>query len=121
MTSKIQIIILTISFLYGFIFYYLFKLNSKIINNQKIIYRSLTTMLFMFNIVLLYIIIIYKINNGSFHLYFLLMIILGFIININFTKKLQKNGKFRQLVAKLKQICYTLNSKRGDKNEKESN
>ncbi len=108
MNAKTQIIILFFSYFYGFIFFSLSCLNKKIINNKKKIYRSITTILFIYNIVLIYIIIIYKINNGQFHIYFFIMLILGFYSNIKLTKKLLKNVKLRQSLAKFKKKCYTI-------------
>ena len=119
MHAKVQIIVLTVSFIYGFIFYYLYRLNNKIITKEKYIYRSFTTILFMFNMILLYIIIIFQINNGIFHIYFFIMIVLGFISSIKLTKKMLNNVKFRSFIAKVKQKCYTIKN-RGDKHEKKS-
>lgn len=107
MNAKIQILSLGISFIYGIIFFYLSKLNNSIIKDKKRLYRSIITILYMCNIVLLYIIIIFKINNGKFHIYFFFMIILGFIIGLNIQKRMLKNVKFRSFIDKLKKKCYT--------------
>ncbi len=107
MDAKTQIIILLYSFFFGFIFYYLAKLNNWIIKNKKKLFRSIITILFMYNIVLIYIISIYKINNGKFHIYFLLMIILGYFIGYSFMKKMLNNAKYSLFIEKLKKKCYT--------------
>ena len=86
MDAKTQITVLLISYIYGFLFYYLAKLNNEIIKKKKRLYRSIISILFMYNIVLTYIIIIYKINNGIFHIYLFFMIILGFLSSIKITK-----------------------------------
>lgn len=96
----VQLFTLSVSYLFSFLFYYLYKLNYIIIKNKKRFYQSLITILFMYNIVLIYIILIYKINNGIFHIYFFIMIILGFITNIKVTKKMLKNVKCRCLLKK---------------------
>lgn len=77
MNARIQIICLLVSFFFGVFLFFLYKLNLAIIKNKKRFYKSLITMLFVYNIVLLYIIIIFKINNGNFHIYFFFMMILG--------------------------------------------
>ena len=120
MNAITQLTTLTISFLYGFIFYYLFKINNKIIQNKKKFYQSLITILFMYNIVLIYIILIFKINHGIFHPYFFIMIILGFYTNTKLTKKIQKNVKYQKLIAKISSKCYTIKN-RGDKHKTQSN
>ena len=117
MSANIQLITLGVSYLYGFIFYYLYRLNSKIIKSQKRFYQSLITILFMYNMVLIYIIIIFKINNGIFHLYFFIMISLGVFTNIKLTKKMSTNAKFRLFIEKINDKWYTIKN-RGDKNKK---
>lgn len=108
MNAKTQIIVLLFSYFYGFFFFYLSYINKKIIEKKNRIYRSIITMLFMYNIVLIYIIITYKLNNGNFHVYFLLMLIIGFYSSIKFTKKMLKNVKLRQSIENLKKKWYTI-------------
>lgn len=102
MDAKTQIIVLLISYIYGFLSIYLLKFHTIIIKQQKHIYRSLITMLLMYNLVLIYIIIIFKINKGSFHPYFLLMIFLGMYSNFKLTNKMLNNVKYRSFIAKIK-------------------
>ena len=120
MTAKIQLIALALSYLYGFVFYYLYKLNYQIIKNKKRFYQSLITILFMYNIVLLYIIMIFNINSGIFHPYFFIMIALGFYTNIKISKEMSTNVKFRLFIEKVSQKWYTIKN-RGDKNKTQSN
>lgn len=120
MNAEIQLITLAVSYLYGFFFYYLYKINYQIIKKKKRFYQSLITILFMYNIVLIYIIIIFKINNGMFHLYFFIMISLGFYSNIKLTKKMLNNVKCRSIIEKIKKKCYTIKN-RSDQNKTQSN
>lgn len=107
MDAKTQIITLIFSFLYGFLFFYLAYINNHIIKNKKRIYRSFITILCMCNVVLLYMSFMFKLNNGNFHIYFFLMLILGFIMGIKTYQKLLNNVKCHQMIAKLKKKCYT--------------
>ena len=102
MDAKTQITVLTFSYLFGFIFENLNKLNINIIKNKSYFYRLIISLLFMYNIVLIYLISLYKLNHGIFHIYFLIMIILGFITSLKFTKKMSSNDKFRKIIAKIK-------------------
>ena len=111
MDIKIQIISLIASYVFGILFYILNKINSKIIYQKNRIIQSLSTILFIYNIVLLYIIIMFKINHGTFHIYFIFMIILGFITTRLLTGKIKKNVKYFPLIAKIKRMCYTKNNK----------
>lgn len=107
MPVKIQIIALLFSFIYGALISNIIFLHNRIIKPQKRIYRSLMTILLMYNIVLIYIIVLFKINKGIFHLYFLIMLTLGCIANFALKKKLLKNVKYRDFIAKIKNKCYT--------------
>lgn len=88
MILKLQIISLVSSFLYGIFFYILSKLNYKFLYNNK--YSLIIDFLFVIDNVLLYFIILRYINNGIFHVYFLLSIILGYILGNFIDKKISK-------------------------------
>ena len=107
MNAKTQIIVLTFSYLFGFIFNYLNILNINIIKNKNKFYRSFITIMFMYNIVLIYLISLYKLNHGIFHIYFLIMIILGYFTAKKFTQKMSNNKKIKNLIAKISQKWYT--------------
>lgn len=111
MSASVQIIALLFSFIFGFIFYYLGKINGYIIKGSPRIQRSVITILFMLNVVLLYLIGLYKINMGIFHIYFGFMIILGFFVGRLMLKKLLNNVKFSSLLEKIRKKWYTKNSR----------
>lgn len=107
MTAKTQIIVLLFSCFYGLIFTFLYYLHNHIIKKKKRVFRSLATILFMYNIVLIYLILLFKLNNGQFHIYFFLMIIIGYLIGNKLLKILLSNVKYREFIAKRKKKCYT--------------
>lgn len=76
----VQIKILIISFVYGIIISYILKLQYKYFFESKLWYKSLLTVFFVFDIVLIYFYILKAINNGMFHIYFLISIISGYIL-----------------------------------------
>lgn len=78
MNSYIQLISLIISFIYGIVLYYLNLFNIKKFNSKNIIIKSLIYILYLFDISLLYVCILYKLNNGILHIYFILCILLGY-------------------------------------------
>ena len=87
MTSYIQIISFLISFIYGIFFYLLSRFNKYILDNKKKLITLIITTIFIIDIVILYIYIIYKINHGYFHIYFLITVIIGFsLTNIYYYK-----------------------------------
>lgn len=88
MILRLQIYSLLFSFIYGFLFYFLVLLNKKYLYNNK--FSFVIDVLFIVNNVLIYFIILRYINNGIFHIYFSIMIILGFIIGHFMDKKIRK-------------------------------
>lgn len=79
MSSYIQLICLTVSFIYGMLVYYLNVLNEKMIKNKNFISKIIISLLYIFNVSLLYVVFLYKINSGILHIYFILFIIIGHI------------------------------------------
>lgn len=80
MNSYIQLFCLVVSFLYGIFLYYANKFNVKVIDNKCILLKIIISMLYLFNISLLYVCFLYKINGGILHIYFVVLIILGFVL-----------------------------------------
>ncbi len=74
-----QLLSFFISFLFGFGFHILTTWHFKTTETYNLLMRYLTTILFVFNIVLLYVYIMYLINNGVIHIYFLAFVVLGFL------------------------------------------
>lgn len=94
MNIRLQIITLLVSFVYGFFFSLFLSLNYKYIYSNSKIIRIITSFLVIIVSVLLYFIILKKINYGIFHAYEVLALILGFIveswINRIIAKKINK-------------------------------
>lgn len=87
MNSYTQVLILFISFVYGIFFSLLSKYNAYLIKKLSNITKYLITLIFIMDIVIIYIYLIYILNKGVFHIYFLLLIAAGFIItSINYPK-----------------------------------
>lgn len=91
MDLKTQIMSFIFSFFFGIIIALAYKISYKYLFEVKDKYKMLNSCLFITNITLIYFKIMYLINNGIIHLYFLLTTILTFIItNKNLQKKCQK-------------------------------
>lgn len=87
MELAVQLQVLTVSFVYGILFSYLLKMQYKFLFEGKLYYKILITVLFVFDNCLLYFMILKAINNGIFHLYFLFVLILGYLFGNYLTKK----------------------------------
>ena len=82
-----QLLILILSYLYGILFYLLTRYNMFITKKLSTIKKFIITLIFIIDITILYIYLLYHLNNGKTHPYYLFMVILGFItIGINYKK-----------------------------------
>lgn len=87
MTLKIQIISLIVSFLYGILFSWILNINYKLIYNSKKYISIVGTFVFIICNSLLYFLILMKINHGIIHIYCLLALLIGFILEHFFIHK----------------------------------
>lgn len=79
MELSLQLQLLTVSFAYGILISYLIRIQRYYLFDTKSFYKILVTTLFVFDVMLLYFLIIRTIDNGIFHIYFLFLLIIGFI------------------------------------------
>jgi len=90
MVLEVQLQSLIYSFVYGFFFSFLLNINYKYLFNSTNFYKIIINILFILDNVLLYYILLRLINNGVIHIYFLLMIVLGFMFGNYYTKKIRR-------------------------------
>ena len=88
MTSNLQIISFLVSFIYGIFFYFLTIINFKLIESLKVYLKHILTFIYTIDMTIIYIIIIYHLNKGYFHIYFIMMVFIGFFIGLVLHKKL---------------------------------
>lgn len=91
MILSIQIYSLLFSFLFGMLFYILLEINYKFLYSDKLLLKVLYTFIFVIFNTLLYFICLKKINNGIIHIYFLLLILLGYLLSKVLLKKVKIN------------------------------
>ena len=87
MELSIQIKTLIISFVYGIILSYMVISHRKYLFCGKLWYRMVFNMVFIFDYTLIYFFILKFINNGVFHVYFLFLLIIGYIFGYNLIKR----------------------------------
>ena len=80
MPIDLQIKALLFSLFYGAMFAALLRVNYKYMYNGSIIYRIFINFFFVMDGVLLYFIVMKRINEGIVHQYFLLTILLGVVV-----------------------------------------
>ena len=89
MNYKIQLISLIFSFF-----------NYKMIKNTNVFLKYLISLFYVFDMALLYILLMYKINYGVIHIYFIGILLIGYILGFVYVKKLQKYCKIIKLKLK---------------------
>ena len=99
MSSTLQLISFLVSFLYGIFFYFLTSLNFYLIKDLKLYLKHILTFIYVIDMTIIYIIIFYQLNKGYFHIYFILMVFVGFFIGYliykNFLSKINVKRIFR--------------------------
>ena len=92
MSSTLQLISFLVSFLYGIFNFYLIK-------DLKLYLKHILTFIYVIDMTIIYIIIFYHLNKGYFHIYFILMVFVGFFIGYliykNFLSKINVKRIFR--------------------------
>ena len=97
MNLEIQIQSLIYSFVYGLFFSYLLNLNYRILFMSRRLIQIFANFFFILDNVFLYFILLRYINQGIFHTYFFLLLVLGFIVGNTVTKKIRfKNWFFKR-------------------------
>ncbi len=80
MSLDVQIKTIIISFVFGIYFNFFISLNYKIIYNKNKIFKIIGTFILVFLNTLIYFYLMMKVNNGYFHIYELLCIMIGFLV-----------------------------------------
>lgn len=90
MNLELQILSLIFSFSFGIVLSYLYNLFYNFLNYKIRRYNILINILFFLNVFLIYFILLILINDGIIHIYFLFLLILGFLLFLNKSKSLRK-------------------------------
>lgn len=86
MEETLQLLTFLFSFCYGVFFGYLSRWHFKFTIHYSVVLKYISTFLFILDIVLGYILGMYHLNEGIFHLYFLFFVFLGFIVSFSLHK-----------------------------------
>ena len=87
MDSYTQLTLILLSYIYGILFYLLAKYNLFITKNLSTLLKYIITFIFIIDIVIIYIYLVFQINKGIFHFYFLLSLFLGYLTNLKIWPK----------------------------------
>ena len=78
MEETLQLLSFLVSFLFGFIFHLFSNFHFKITDRYSILLKYIATFLFLLDAVLVYILILYYLNGGILHIYYLIYVFLGY-------------------------------------------
>lgn len=79
MNSYIQLFLIIFSFIYGNVLYYLNDMNIKLFKKNNFIIKIIGLLLYVVVIVMFYIFVLYRLCYGELHIYFILLIVLGYV------------------------------------------
>lgn len=108
MNSNMQLLSFLVSLFYGIIFYYLTIINFKLIEKLKKYLKHIITVIFVLDMIIIYIIIFYNLNKGYFHIYFLLMVIFGYFVGFITNKRIFSKINVNKLLRRWKKIFFML-------------
>ena len=87
MDLSIQVKTLIVSFSYGILLSYMIISHYKYLFLSRLWYKILFSILFIFDYTIIYFLILRVINNGIFHIYFLFILVVGYIFGLGLIKK----------------------------------
>ncbi len=93
MNIYVQIVSFIVSFMFGVFYYVTSTINESIIKSKSMPLKIIITFLFISNNVIIYLIILYKLNYAEFHLYFMILMLVGYYCGYKLRKLLVKQKK----------------------------
>lgn len=101
MDNSIQLISFFSSFLFGIFFSFVSRYHYNMVVSLKKVFQYLLTFLFILDVSLFYILILYYINDGVVHLYFIVVTVIGYLVEKKIFQFVKKNVKYCPFVEKL--------------------
>ena len=102
MSLSEQVVALIFSFIYGGILSVLYNFNYNLLFYKKKSIKIFFNIIFVLDLVLIYFLAMRKINNAIIHPYFYLLIILGFFLFFDVTKRFRMMVKMPEVKKKIK-------------------
>lgn len=80
MNSYVQLILIIFSLFYGFLLFKFNQFNIKVFKNKNLLIKLIGNILYINTVTLLYLFVLYRLNSGELHIYFILLLIIGYVI-----------------------------------------
>ena len=97
MSSYLQLLTLFFNFFYGVLTAFNFKVINKLTQQETFIVSLLINLLIIVDFTVVYLVVIYKLNYGIFHFYYLIFIAIG----MSLFYFIQKRVNFLSIIRKL--------------------
>ena len=103
MDESIQLFSFFASFVFGFLIFFCTQFHFSVCSKLSIFMQYLYTFIYMIDIALLYVLLLYHINNGVVHVYFLIVFGIGFFSALFLQKNVKLTDKLSSVLAKKKE------------------
>lgn len=90
MSLEVQLQSLIYSFVFGVFFSYTVNLNYRCLFSSRRFVKLIINLLFVLVHVLLYFILLKLINSGVLHIYFFMVLVIGFLFGNYYSKKIRR-------------------------------
>ncbi|MCI8467756.1 MAG: hypothetical protein HFI08_06200 [Bacilli bacterium] len=100
MDYQLQLLSFLISFLFGLFFSFTSRVHYNFVFSLKKLWRYILTGLFILDIALFYVLLMYYFNHGIVHIYFVGVTFIGYFIEKRLTLYVKKYVKSIPLIAK---------------------
>lgn len=101
MANGIQLLSFLSSFLFGIFFSFVSRYHYDMVSSLKKVFQYFLTFLFILDISLFYILIMYYINDGVVHLYFIAVTFIGYLVEKKIFQSVKKYVKYCPFIEKL--------------------
>ena len=88
-----QFNIIFISLIFGFLFSLFYNISYKLLHHKKIVIKIISNIIFTFLFTYIYFICLQRFCYGIFHIYSILLIIVGYLIEIYLGKAIENATK----------------------------
>lgn len=100
MDNSLQLLSFLVSFLFGIVFSFFSRYHYDMVYSLKTLPRYVLTFLFILDMSLFYILLLYYVNDGTVHLYFVAVTFLGYFLEKVLSPYVKKYVKSYSPIAK---------------------
>lgn len=100
MDYRVQLFSFLVSFLFGIFFSFVSRFHYELVFSLKKVLRYVLTFLFILDLSLLYILLMYYVNHGNLHLYFIFLTFIGYFVEKPLILYVKRHVKLFSIIDK---------------------